>query len=123
VDALGGAPGVYSARYAGEHASDADNNAKLLAALAGTTSPRMARYRAVLVLVRDPDDPNPLVAEGVWEGEIAQQPSGGGGFGYDPLFLVDAGTRTSAELDSEEKNRRSHRGIALRRLLQLLQTS
>jgi XTP/dITP diphosphohydrolase len=117
VDALGGAPGVYSARYAGPAASDADNNAKLLAALAGRAAPRRARYRAVLVLVRAADDPAPLLAEGRWEGEIALAPRGTGGFGYDPLFVPAGSARTAAELSPAEKNRVSHRGQALAALL------
>ncbi len=117
VDSLGGAPGVYSARYAGEGASDADNNAKLLAALAAVPEPRRARYRAVLVLLRGADDPAPLVAEGCWEGRIALAPRGGGGFGYDPLFLPGDGALTAAELAPAEKNRVSHRGRALAALL------
>ncbi len=117
VDALGGAPGVYSARYAGEGAPDADNNRKLLAALAGVPAPRRARYRAVLALVRNADDPSPLVAEGAWEGEIARAPRGAGGFGYDPLFVPAGLERTAAELAPEEKNRVSHRARALAALL------
>jgi XTP/dITP diphosphohydrolase len=117
VDALGGAPGVRSARYAGEGASDADNIARLLAALAAVPPPRRARYRAVLVLVRGPDDPAPLVGEGCWEGRIAAAPRGAGGFGYDPLFLPDDGARTAAELAADEKNRLSHRARALAALL------
>ncbi len=117
VDALAGAPGVYSARYAGEGASDADNIAKLLGALADVPPPRRARYRAVLVLVQGPDDPAPLVAEGRWEGRIATAPRGAGGFGYDPLFLPGDGERTVAELAPAEKNRLSHRAQALEALL------
>ena len=117
VDALGGAPGVYSARYAGERASAADNNARLLAMLAGVPPPRRARYRAVLVLVAGPEDPAPLVAEGRWEGRIATAPRGAGGFGYDPLFLPDDEERSVAELAPAEKNRRSHRAQALAALL------
>jgi XTP/dITP diphosphohydrolase len=121
VDALGGAPGVHSARYAGPGASDADNNARLLAALAGVPPDRRsARYRCVLVLVRAPGDPAPLVAEGVWEGAIAEAPRGSGGFGYDPLFVDGASGLTGAELDSARKNAISHRGQALRRLGELL---
>ncbi len=116
VDALDGAPGVYSARYAGDGARDADNNAKLLGALAGVAAPRRARYRAALVLVLGPDDP-PLLAEGSWEGEIATAARGSGGFGYDPLFLPDGGQRTAAELAAAEKNRVSHRAQALAALL------
>jgi XTP/dITP diphosphohydrolase len=118
VDALGGAPGVWSARYAGPAATDADNNARLLAALAGVpAAARTARYRCVLALVRGPDDPVPLVAAGRWEGWIGLAPRGSGGFGYDPLFVVDLATgQTAAELDPAAKNARSHRGEALRAL-------
>ena len=113
VDALGGAPGVRSARYAGAGAGDADNNRRLLAALAEVPpDERTARYRAVLVHLRHADDPAPLIAEGTWEGRIAGAPRGDGGFGYDPLFELDDG-RTAAELDAAEKNRLSHRGQAL----------
>jgi XTP/dITP diphosphohydrolase len=117
VEALGGAPGVYSARYAGAGASDADNNRKLLAALAGIPAPRRARYRAVLVLVLGPGDPTPLIAEGRWDGRIAAAPRGAGGFGYDPLFVPGEGERTAAELTPAEKNRVSHRAQALAALL------
>ncbi len=120
VDALGGEPGVHSAYYAGRNGSreerDARNNAKLLGALAGVGD-RRAHYHCVLVLLRRADDPEPLVAEGVWRGEIAAVPRGTGGFGYDPLFYFPARRRTSAELDAEEKNRISHRGQALAKLL------
>jgi XTP/dITP diphosphohydrolase len=118
VDALGGAPGVWSARYAGPGATDADNNARLLAALAGVPAPaRTARYRCVLVLVRAPGDPAPLVAAGCWDGWIGTAPRGTGGFGYDPFFVVDPATgQTAAELDPAAKNARSHRGQALRAL-------
>jgi XTP/dITP diphosphohydrolase len=118
VDALDGAPGVYSARFAGVAADDAANNAKLLAALATVPQEkRYARYRAVIVLVRAPDDPVPLVGEGAWEGRIGTAPSGRGGFGYDPLFIPAGGTGTAAELSPAEKNSRSHRGAALRALI------
>ena len=120
VDALGGAPGVWSARYAGEGATDEENNAKLLAALEGVHAPRRARYRAVLALVTSPDDPRPLIAQGAWEGEIARCPAGEGGFGYDPLFLVDGGSRTAAQLAATEKNLRSHRALALSQLVDLM---
>ncbi|MCK9282973.1 MAG: RdgB/HAM1 family non-canonical purine NTP pyrophosphatase [Rhodocyclaceae bacterium] len=119
VAALGGAPGVYSARYAGEPKSDARNNAKLLADLAGLAD-RRAHYVAVLALVRHPDDPQPIVVEGEWHGEILAAPRGANGFGYDPLFLVPERGCSSAELDAAEKNARSHRGIAVRRLIERL---
>jgi XTP/dITP diphosphohydrolase len=117
VDALGGAPGIFSARYAGAGADDAANNAKLLSALAGIPLElRRARYRCALVLVFAPSDPAPLIAEGVWEGAILESPRGSGGFGYDPYFwLPDLGV-TAAELDPSDKNRLSHRGIAMRAL-------
>ena len=116
VDALGGAPGVYSARYAGAGADDDANNAKLLAALAGVApAARRARYRCVLALVRGEVDP-PLFAEGVWEGRIIDTPRGAGGFGYDPYFWIPELQKTAAELDLEDKNRLSHRGSALRAL-------
>ena len=117
VDALGGAPGIHSARYAGPAADDAANNAKLLSALAGVAwERRQARYRCALVLVRGADDESPLIAEGVWEGYIAAAPQGAGGFGYDPYFFVPALGKTAAQLDAQTKNRLSHRGIALRAL-------
>jgi XTP/dITP diphosphohydrolase len=123
VDVLDGAPGVWSARYAGIEADDAQNNAKLLRELAEVPAPRRARYRAVLALVRAAEDPEPLIAEGVWEGAIALSPRGECGFGYDPLFLVDDGVHTSAELTVDEKNKRSHRAKALRQLMKLLRDS
>jgi len=123
VDALGGAPGVHSAYYAGRDGSreerDARNNVKLLGALAGVGD-RRAHYYCVIVLLRRADDPEPLVAEGVWRGEIASAPRGAGGFGYDPLFYLPARRCTSAELDADQKNRLSHRGQALARLLSRL---
>jgi XTP/dITP diphosphohydrolase len=121
VPALGGAPGVQSAYYAGRQGDreerDARNNQRLLASLADE---RAAYYCCVMVLVRHPDDPQPLVAEGIWTGEIARAPRGANGFGYDPLFLVKELGRTAAELDPETKNRLSHRGRAMTRLLALL---
>jgi len=120
VEALGGEPGVDSAYYAGKEGGrderDARNNTKLLDALEGAAD-RRARYCCVLVLLRRADDPLPIVAEGVWHGEIARVPRGGGGFGYDPLFLIPGLGRTSAELDAAEKNRISHRGRALAALV------
>jgi len=119
VKALGGAPGVQSARYAGEPKSDARNNEKLLAALTGVAD-RRAHFVSLLVLVRHGDDPQPLVAEGEWHGEIIDQYQGEGGFGYDPLFYVPAEKATAAELSAEVKNRLSHRGQAMARLLERL---
>jgi len=121
VDALHGSPGIYSARYAGASASDADNNVRLLVELAGVPGPdRTARYRCAMVFLRWPEDPAPVVAQAAWEGHIGQAPRGDGGFGYDPLFLVDDGKRTAAELTPADKNERSHRGQALRRLVAAL---
>lgn len=121
VDALGGAPGVYSARYAGAGASDAANTAKLLAALAAVPAARRtARFRCVIAFVRDADDATPLLAHGSWEGRILDAPRGSGGFGYDPVFLDEASGLSAAELDAEAKNARSHRGVALRGLLSQL---
>ena len=116
VDALGGAPGVHSARYAGEPKDDARNNRQLIAALRGIAD-RRAHYVAVLVLVRHADDPQPLIGEGEWHGEIIDAPRGAGGFGYDPHFLLPDLQRTAAELDAAEKHRRSHRGQALAQLV------
>jgi XTP/dITP diphosphohydrolase len=117
VDALGGAPGIYSARYAGPAADDAANNAKLLRALAGIApARRRARYRCVLVYVDGPEDALPLCADGAWEGYIVDEPRGGGGFGYDPHFWLPELEMTAAELDPDEKNRSSHRGRAMRDL-------
>jgi XTP/dITP diphosphohydrolase len=110
------AGGVWSARYGGEPKSDAKNNAKLLADLTGVAD-RRAHYVAVLVLMRAADDPQPIVAEGEWHGEIVDAPRGEGGFGYDPYFLVPDLGLTVAELPHEEKNRRSHRGQALAQLI------
>ncbi|MDA8383905.1 MAG: RdgB/HAM1 family non-canonical purine NTP pyrophosphatase [Betaproteobacteria bacterium] len=119
VDALNGAPGVFSARFAGEQRSDSANNEKLLEALAHAER-RSAHYYCVIVLVRYPQDPEPLIAEGRWDGEILREPRGRGGFGYDPLFLVPELGRTGAELALEEKNRISHRGKALAQLVEKL---
>jgi XTP/dITP diphosphohydrolase len=117
VDALDGAPGVHSARYAGDDADDAANNEKLLAALANAPAARRtARFRCAMVFVRGPDDPEPLIVDRNWEGYIAQSPRGSGGFGYDPLFIDPDTGRHSAELTPAEKNARSHRGKAARAL-------
>lgn len=116
VAALGGAPGVYSARYAGEPKSDARNNARLLADLAGQ-SDRRAHFACVLVLVRAADDPQPIIAEGEWHGEILTAQRGADGFGYDPLFYVPTHCQTAAELDGAIKNQLSHRGQAMQKLI------
>ena len=122
VDALGGRPGVFSARYAGERASDADNLRRLLKELAGVPEgERSARYQCVIVLVRNAADAQPLIARGTWEGRIASAPRGQGGFGYDPVFLPAGERRTAAELDAAQKNAVSHRAQALRALVAVLQ--
>ncbi len=121
VEALGGEPGVHSAYYAGRRGTreqrDARNNEKLLSEL---KDDRAAYYTCVMVLLRHPADPRPLVAEGLWHGEIARAPRGANGFGYDPLFYIPALEKTAAELDAVDKNRISHRGQALARLLSVL---
>ncbi len=122
VDALNGQPGVYSARYAGEPKSDQRNNEKLIEALKGNAN-RKAHYYCVMVYVRYADDPQPIITEGAWHGEIIDTPRGDGGFGYDPYFLVPAFGRTGAELSADDKNAISHRGQALRALAERLQES
>jgi XTP/dITP diphosphohydrolase len=118
VDALGGAPGVYSARYAGEDASDEANLAKLLDAVRPLApAQRGARYRCVIVYVRDADDAQPIVGEGSWEGRLIDDRRGNGGFGYDPSFVPVGETRTVAEMPQAEKNTQSHRAKALRAFL------
>jgi XTP/dITP diphosphohydrolase len=118
VDALNGAPGIYSARYAGAGCSDSDNNAKLLQALQDIPeAERTARFQCLLVYLRHAEDPTPLIVQGTWEGRILYQARGEGGFGYDPLFFVPDLGMSSAELPAETKNRLSHRGQALRALL------
>jgi XTP/dITP diphosphohydrolase len=116
VAVLGGEPGVHSARFAGEPKSEARNNEKLVALLADQAD-RSAHYYCVVVLVRHADDPEPLIAEGRWHGEVIATPHGSRGFGYDPHFLVPDLGRTAAELSPAEKHAVSHRGKALRRLL------
>ncbi len=120
VDALGGAPGVFSARYAGEPKSDARNNDKLLADLAGQAN-RAAHFTCLLVFVRHADDPQPLIAEGEWHGEIISDHRGAGGFGYDPLFFVPSVGQTAAEMPAATKHQLSHRGQALQVLVERLQ--
>lgn len=118
VDALGGAPGIYSARYAGPGADDQANNDKLLADLADVPEDaRTARYRCVMVYLRHALDPTPLICLGTWEGRILRAPHGENGFGYDPLFFVPSHGCTAAELDPDTKNHLSHRGKALRALV------
>ncbi len=121
VDALDGAPGVWSARFAGEGASDAANLERLLQELAGRRGqPRSARYQCVIVFLRSAADRAPLIARGSWEGSIIGEPRGSGGFGYDPVFVPEGLARTAAELAPAEKNLVSHRGQALRALIAML---
>lgn len=121
VDALKGAPGIYSARYAGPACDDEANNRKLLQDLAGVTGEaRSARFQCVLVYLRHAEDPTPLICQGTWEGRILESPQGDNGFGYDPLFLVPEFGCSSAELSPEQKNALSHRGQALRKLVAAL---
>ena len=123
VDALGGAPGVRSARFAGDRCDDAANNRLLLERLGGThPEKRCARFRCVMVCMNDPDDPAPVICQATWEGHITDSPRGEGGFGYDPLFVPEGLDRTAAELCSNEKNQLSHRGKAMRALAELLGT-
>jgi XTP/dITP diphosphohydrolase len=119
VNALGGAPGVLSARYAGEPKSDAENSRKLVADLAPHAD-KSAYYYCVLVFVRHADDPQPVIADGRWNGVIVDQPRGAGGFGYDPYFLLPEQGKTAAEFSAAEKNAVSHRGQALRALVEKL---
>ncbi|HZV53637.1 MAG TPA: RdgB/HAM1 family non-canonical purine NTP pyrophosphatase [Rhodocyclaceae bacterium] len=121
VEALGGAPGVYSARFAGEPKSDQRNNEKLIADLQGKAD-RRAHYYCILVFVRHADDPQPIIAEGEWWGEIVDTPRGQNGFGYDPYFWLAEFGCTAAELPSEKKNGISHRGIALGKLMERLKS-
>jgi XTP/dITP diphosphohydrolase len=118
VNALNGAPGVYSARFSGADASDEANNALLVEKLRVVPEQqRSARYRAVIVFMRNAADPSPIICEGSWEGQILLEPRGQGGFGYDPYFYLPEQGCTSAELSAEQKNQQSHRGKALRELL------
>ena len=121
VDALNGEPGVYSARFSGSHASDESNNALLVEKLGSVPeAQRSARYQAVIVYMRNAADPSPVICEGSWEGIIMLEAKGSGGFGYDPYFYLPDYGCTSAELSADEKNRVSHRGQALRLLLEKL---
>ncbi|KPK11706.1 MAG: non-canonical purine NTP pyrophosphatase [Acidithiobacillales bacterium SG8_45] len=118
VDALNGAPGIYSARFAGKGASDADNLQKLLEELKDVPeAQRAARFQCLMVYMRHDADPTPLICQGTWEGRILFEPRGTGGFGYDPVFYVPTHDCASAELAPEEKNRLSHRGQAIRKLV------
>jgi XTP/dITP diphosphohydrolase len=122
VDALNGRPGIYSARYSGLNAEDADNNAKLLQELAQVPSEkRTARYHCVLAFMRHAEDPTPILCHGTWEGVILTEARGDGGFGYDPLFFVPTHNCAAAEMDKAEKNRISHRGKAMAELLEKIQ--
>ena len=121
VDALHGAPGIYSARYSGAAADDEANNRKLLQELETVADEdRTARYRCAMAYLRSPRDPSPIVCQASWDGQIGRAPRGSGGFGYDPLFIVEGSSRTAAEFDPAEKNRVSHRGLALRALVAAL---
>lgn len=121
VDYLMGAPGIVSSRYAGQLASDAQNNAKLLTALIDAAAgQRQARFQSVIVYMRHGDDPTPVIACGTWEGTILEQPRGSAGFGYDPLFYIPSLGKTAAQLSATEKNRISHRGQALAQLQNLI---
>ena len=121
VDALDGAPGIYSARFAGDDATDEKNNLRLLSLLQDIPEPqRTARFQCLLVFMRHAEDPTPVICQGTWEGRIAFAPQGDNGFGYDPLFFVPDRNCTSAQLDKTEKNRISHRGRAMAKLLEKL---
>ncbi len=127
VPVLGNAPGIYSARYAGEHGNDANNNAKLMADLQpireqNQNTPIKGYFVCVLALVRHAEDPLPIIAQGLWQGEILPQPQGENGFGYDPLFWVPELQLTAAAMTPEQKNEISHRGLAINSLLQQLST-
>ncbi len=121
VDYLQGQPGIYSARYSGPEGDDRQNNEKLLAALHDVPPERRtARFRCVMAFLAHADDPSPILAEGTWEGLVASEPAGGGGFGYDPIFYLPEFGCTSAELPDAEKNRLSHRGQAVRSMAERL---
>lgn len=122
VDALLGAPGIYSSRYAGENASDADNIDALLTALQDVSeTERQARFQCVLVFMRHADDPTPLICQGTWHGQILSAPAGDGGFGYDPVFFVAETDCSAAELSAQQKHAISHRGQAMRRFIEEFQ--
>ena len=119
VDALNGAPGIYSARYAGTHGNDGANVDKLLADMDGQTD-RRAQFICVLALCRSANDPMPMIAQGIWRGQLLTERRGDGGFGYDPIFLPDGETLAAAEMPKERKSELSHRGLAVAQLRQLL---
>ncbi len=122
VDALNGQPGIYSSRFAGEKATDSDNNEKLLNSLTGfVTTERSAHFHCTLVFIRHAEDPEPIICQDQWHGHILHQASGENGFGYDPLFYVPEHDCASAELSKEAKNKISHRGKAMRQLLAILE--
>ncbi|WP_417659543.1 XTP/dITP diphosphatase [Pseudidiomarina sp.] len=122
VDALNGAPGIYSARYAGTGCSDADNIEKLLAAMAGVPdAQRQASFHCVLAYLRGPNDPTPIICHGRWDGYILKAPQGNQGFGYDPVFWVPSAHCSAAQLSREQKQELSHRGQALKQLVEMLQ--
>lgn len=124
VDKLNGAPGIYSSRFSGENANDEKNNLRLLSLLQDTPeSERTARFQCVLVFMRHPEDPTPIICQGSWDGLITDKPSGANGFGYDPIFYVPELSCTSAELEPLEKNKISHRGKAMANLLEQLSHS
>lgn len=121
VDVLNGAPGIYSARFSGENATDDKNNLRLLSLLQEIPEEqRTARFQCLLVYMRHPEDPTPLICQGTWEGKIAFNAQGENGFGYDPLFYIPELGCSSAQLDKDEKNRISHRGKAMAQLLEKL---
>lgn len=123
VDALRGEPGIYSARFAGEHASSEENNKKLLQLLSNVPEERRtARYQCVLVFMQHACDPTPIICQAAWEGRILTNPTGQGGFGYDPLFFAPEYGCSAAQLDKAQKNAVSHRGRAMQLLLQALQS-
>ena len=123
MDALNGAPGIYSARYAGEHGDDEANNALLLERLKRVpAAQRTCRFQCAIVAMRHPADSMPLVATGTWQGTVTEEPRGTNGFGYDPLFQIEGRSETSAEISSDEKNQISHRAIALAKFREQLAT-
>ena len=123
VDALNGAPGIYSARFAGENASDEENFRKLLHDMSGVAKPqRTARFRCAMVFLRHAEHPSPIICEGTWEGRIMETADGENGFGYDPVFFVPERNCSSAQLSAAEKNALSHRGQASRKMVEILAT-